>query len=80
MVGECEEGHAALAQKNVQLAGVAITFPAEFSGKGSRTGSGKVRVDMKVALHNDKGRRGTLQMDDIHANLKIIQLLNLLDT
>jgi hypothetical protein len=35
---------------------------------------------MKIALHNDKGRRSALQADDTRANLKIIQLLNYLDT
>jgi hypothetical protein len=35
---------------------------------------------MKIALHNDKGRRRALQLDDTYANLKIIQLLNYLGT
>ena len=76
VVGEGEQVHAALPQKNVQLVRIAIAFAAKFSGKGGRTGAGKVRVEMKVALHNDKSRRCALQTDDIHANLKIIQPLN----
>jgi len=76
VVREGEQVHAALPQKKVQLVRIAIAFAAKFSGKGGRTGSGKVRVEMKIAPHNDKGRRRALQADDTHANLKIIQLLN----
>ena len=80
MVGEGKQAHAALAQQSVELLGIAITFATEFSGKGGGAGSRKVRVDMKVALHNDKSRRRALQGDDYHANLKKIQPLNYLDT
>src|ERR1700683_1794314 len=80
MVGEGKQAHAALAQQSVELLGIAVTFATEFSGKGGGAGSRKGRVDMKVALHNDKGRRCALQPDYTHANLKIIQLLNYLDT
>lgn len=80
MVGESEQAHAALPQKSIQLLRIAIALTAKFSDKRGRTGSGKVRVEMKIALHNDKGRRRSLQLDDIHANLKIIQPLNSLDT
>ena len=75
VVGEGEQVHTALPQKNVQLLRIAIAFATKFSGKGGCTGSGKVRVDMKIALHNDKGRRSALQLDDTHANLKIIHYL-----
>ena len=37
-------------------------------------------MDVKIALHNDKGRRWTLQRCDTHANLMIIKLFNSLDT
>ena len=80
VVRKSEEAHAAPAQHSVELDRIAIAFAAKFSGKGGCTGSGKVRVDMKIALHNDKGRRSALQADDTRANLKIIQLLNYLDT
>jgi hypothetical protein len=80
MVGERKQAHAATAKQSVELLRIAITFATEFSGKGGGAGSGKVRVDMKVALHNDKSRRRALQGDDNHANLKKIQLLNYLDT
>lgn len=80
VVRERKQAHAAPAQQSVELLGVAVTFATEFSGKGGGAGSRKVRVDMKVALHNDKSRRRALQGDDNHANLKKIQLLNYLDT
>lgn len=80
MVGKRKQAHAALAQQSVELLGIAITFATEFSGKGGGAGSRKVRVDMKVALHNDKSRRRALQGDYNQANLKKIQLLNYLDT
>jgi len=55
----------------VDLFRIAIAFSAEISDKGGRTGSGKVCVDVKIALHNDKGRRCRLRADDTQANLKI---------
>src|ERR1700677_969091 len=80
VVCEGKQAHAALAQQSVELLRIAITFATEFSGKGGGAGSRKVRVDMKVALHNDKSRRCALQADDNQANLKRIKLLNCLHT
>ena len=69
MVRESEEIHAAALQHRVDFFGFAVTFAAEFGQNGGCAGSGKVRVDMHIALHDFHSKSTKLLTDDGCANI-----------
>jgi hypothetical protein len=80
VIGEREKIHAAALQQGINGAGIAITFAAEISDKGGRTGTGEVRVNMQVASHEDKNSEVVLPADDMRAKVLKIQIFNSFDT
>jgi hypothetical protein len=80
VIGEGKQTHAAALQQGINGAGIAITFAAEISDKGGRTGTGEVRVNMQVASHEDKNSGVVLPADDMRAKVLKIQIFNSFDT
>jgi hypothetical protein len=80
VVGEGEEVHAAALEQGIHGAGIAVTFAAKISDKGSRTGTGEVRVNMQVASHEYKDSGVVLPADDMRAKVLKIQIFNSFDT
>ncbi len=69
VVGQRKQIHAPAPEQGVHLFGIAITFAAELPDKGGRTRSGKVRVDMHIALHDFHIKSTALRADDMQAKV-----------
>lgn len=64
VVGQCEQIHAALAQRREYGFGSAIAFAANTADNGHGAKAGMIGVDMQVALHDFQRRTTTLSVDD----------------
>ena len=69
VIGEREKIHAPVAQAIVNLQRIAITLPTESGHNRSGARSGKIRVDMHIALHDLHSKSTALQKDDNQANV-----------
>ena len=69
VISECEQVHPAALQNRVDFFGFAVTLTTEFGENGGCAGSGKVRVDMHIALHDLHIKFTALRTDDMQAKV-----------
>jgi hypothetical protein len=75
------EAHAAALKKFIHRFRIAVTLAANTSKEsGAGAGTGKVRVDMHVALHATKPNRRVLPPDDMRAKVLKTKVFNSFDT
>ena len=76
VIGQREKIHAAAPQQGIDLARIAIAFPAECVDKRRGAGAGEIGVNVHIAFHEFHSKFTGLHTDDMRAKILKTQVVN----